>query len=127
MTGSRIHRLMEARANCVPDPSPEELDRELKQIMAPGPRTVNEELPGRELAPSGRAAVGTGAVGILQAIGAAAALMIHAGISIAAVLLVLTVVSGVATVLLAIGPSGSRIAAKAGGRPVHGRGLPHDE
>src|SRR5260370_15589010 len=91
MTGSRIHRLMEARANCLPDPSPEELDRELKQIMAPGPRTVNEDLPGRELAPSGRAAVGTGAVGILQAIGAAAALMIHAGISIAAVLLVLTV------------------------------------
>ena len=46
MTGSRIHRLMEARANCVPDPGPEELDRELKQIMAPGP-TVNEDLPGR--------------------------------------------------------------------------------
>jgi hypothetical protein len=47
MTGSRIHRLMEARANCVPDSSPEELDRELKQIMAPGPRTVNEDLPSR--------------------------------------------------------------------------------
>jgi hypothetical protein len=47
MTGTRIHRLMEARANCVPDPSPEELDRELKQIMAPCPRTVNEDLPGR--------------------------------------------------------------------------------
>ena len=47
MAGSRIHRLMEARANCIPDPGPEELDRELKQIMAPGPRTVNEDLPGR--------------------------------------------------------------------------------
>jgi hypothetical protein len=46
-TGSRIHRLIEARANCVPDPGPEEFDRELKQIMAPRPRTLNEDLPGR--------------------------------------------------------------------------------
>jgi hypothetical protein len=47
MTGSRIHRLIEARANRIPDPGAEELDRELKQIMALGPRTVNEDLPGR--------------------------------------------------------------------------------
>src|SRR5690348_3950933 len=104
MTGSRIHRLIEARASCVPDPTAAELDCELKRIMAPGPRTVPEDLPRRELAPSGRAAVGTGAAGILQAIGTTAALTIHAGISITAILLVLTVVSVVVTVLLATAP-----------------------
>lgn len=96
--------------------------------MAPRPKTVREDLPRRELAPRARAAVGTGGVGILQAIGAVTAL-IHTGIPVAAVLLALAIVFCTVTVLLAITAPGSwpRIAAKAGRRPVHGRGLPHDE
>jgi hypothetical protein len=126
VTGSRIHTLMEARASCVSDPSTEELDRELKRIMAPGPRPVNEDLPCRELAPSGRTAVRASAVCILQGGVTAAALIIRAGNTIAAVV-ILTVLSGVVMVLLAIAPPGSRIAAKVGERPVRGRGLPHEE
>ena len=135
MTGSRIHRSMEARASCVPDPRPEDLDQELKRIMAPGPPAAIEELPGREPAPSERAAVavGSGVVGVLQAIGTAAAVMIHAGILVAVVLLVLTVMSGAATVFLMIAPPGSRIGGQNGERPIHeqgalaGRSVPLDE
>ena len=43
MTGSRIHKLMEARANWVPDPTPEELDRELKRIMTPDAAIAPEQ------------------------------------------------------------------------------------
>jgi len=127
IAGSRIHTLMEARASCVSEPSTEELDRELKQIMTSGPRPVNEDLPCPELAPAGRAAVRVSAFCILQ-VGSMTAveLIIRAGNIIAATV-ILTVLSGVVMLLLAIGTNASRIAAKLGERPVRGRGLPREE
>jgi hypothetical protein len=87
VAGSRIHRSMETRAICVPEPRPDQLDRELARIMAPRPRSVAEELPGRKPTFLGHAAAVV-SLGVLRIIAAAAMMMTHVRFPAAVILLV---------------------------------------